>query len=581
MPHAIAPQRINKDPKRGTVLVTAIEEKVKWSPNQTYMRYPTPNWEVDGYRTLTYKQYGDSINKVAHWLDEKLGKATENDTVAYLGPNDLRYAVLWPAVVKTGRKLMVPDGRVTDDGLKTLLKATKAKIWISAEDDPTDPPTSISTSLKQIALPSVEWCLDALSHKHYPYEKTWVEAKWDEILIIHTSGTTGLPKPIYHTNGWHACFRERELSRIHFPRGTVYDAWIGKSVLSSCPPQWLGGMVHYVDFPVYNDTICIVPPADHTTFPPEIFKKLLRCNIVDGIKCPPHTIHQLYGEADTQQLLKELQFIVYLGAALGKHTEGMSMRVSLTNVLLDQKIGDDLVEHTPVVSLIGATETGKQVDLMPVNRKLWHTHDYVPENGSQMVRIEGTGVAADGSEDLHELVIDRPKDGEPTLFQHAFWNPQFYGVDRIETKELYAPIKDDDGRTRWIFSARKDDLTKLDWLTKFHAQDIEKTIQQHPGVSSVFVGGEGRPTPYVIIEPKNVGNEGEETSDLLDELYDSLSKSNGTHVEIRIPKETIFFTKPGKPLKRSFKQTLMRKDIEKDYHAEIEEVYSRLAKMKA
>ena len=105
-----APQRINNDPKRGTVLVTAIEQKVKWPPNETYLRYPTANWEVDGYRSFTYGQYGDSINKVAHWLDAQLGKATENDTVAYLGPNDLRYAVLWPALIKTGRKLYVRSG---------------------------------------------------------------------------------------------------------------------------------------------------------------------------------------------------------------------------------------------------------------------------------------------------------------------------------------------------------------------------------------------------------------------------------------------------------------------------------------
>jgi len=324
MPHITsAPQRANDDPKRGTVLVTAIEEKVQWSPNQTYMRYPMPNWEVDGYRTLTFAQYGDSINKVAHWLDEKLGKATENDTVAYLGPNDLRYAVLWPAMIKTGRKLLVLDGRVTDDGLNALLNATKANVWIYAEDDPKGPPASISPSLKQIPLPAVQWCLDASGHSHYPYEKTWDEAKWDEILIIHTSGTTGLPKPIYHTNGWHACFKERAISKRHFPRGITYDAWIGTNVLSSCPPQWLAGITQHVNFPVYHDTVCIIPPADSTAFPPGVFKKLLRFNTVDGILCPPHTVVQLYAEAETQQLLKELQYIVYAGAALGKRTSGI------------------------------------------------------------------------------------------------------------------------------------------------------------------------------------------------------------------------------------------------------------------
>lgn len=192
-----------------------------------------------------------------------------------------------------------------------------------------------------------------------------------------------------------------------------------------------------------------------------------------------------------------------------------------------------------------------------------------------MIRVKGTGAAADGSDDLYELVLDRPEDGEPNLWQHAFWNPQFKGLKTIETKELYAPIKDLDGRTRWVFSARKDDLIKLEWLAKFHAQDIEKMLQQHPSVSSVLVGGEGRPSPYVIVEPENGGMEDEAARFLLDELYEVLSKSKGTHVEIRIPKDNMIITKPGRPLKKSLKHTLRRKEIEKDYEAEIEKVYSR------
>lgn len=244
----------------------------------------------------------------------------------------------------------------------------------------------------------------------------------------------------------------------------------------------------------------------------------------------------------------------------------------------DQKIGDGLIEHTKVVSVIGSTETGKQAEFMPLDRKLWHTHNFVPETGREMVRIKGTGTEPDGSDDLYELVLRRPTDGEPNLWQAAFWNPQYKGHDIIETKELYKPITDIDGSTRWTFTTRKDDLTKLEWLAKFHAMDVEKTIQQHPNVSCVFVGGEGKPTPFVIVEPKHHDFVGEKAEALLSDLYKLLSK-NGNHAEIKIPKETIFVTKSGKPLKRSLKQTLMRKEIEKDYSVEIEEAYVRLSKV--
>lgn len=229
--------------------------------------------------------------------------------------------------------------------------------------------------------------------------------------------------------------------------------------------------------------------------------------------------------------------------------------------------------------IIGSTENGKQVDLMPMSKSLWYTHDFAPEGGARMVRIEGTGAAADGSEDLHELVIFRSEDREPTLWQAAFWNPALKDLEKIETSELYAPAKDIDGSPRWVFSARKDDLTKLEWLAKFHAKHLENIILEHPDVSGVLVGGEGRPYPYVIVEPRNSNIEGEKSEALLVELYQSLSDNN-SHAEIHIPKETILITKPDKPLKRTFKKTLMRKEIEKDYNEEIEEVYKRLAEVK-
>jgi acyl-CoA synthetase (AMP-forming)/AMP-acid ligase II len=87
------------------LFINVIEQKAKWLSNHTFMRYPSANWELDGYRTITWKQYADAINKIAHWLDAELGKSTDNETLAYLGPNDARYAIMLAAMVKTGRQV--------------------------------------------------------------------------------------------------------------------------------------------------------------------------------------------------------------------------------------------------------------------------------------------------------------------------------------------------------------------------------------------------------------------------------------------------------------------------------------------
>ncbi|KAF2191424.1 acetyl-CoA synthetase-like protein [Zopfia rhizophila CBS 207.26] len=489
-------------------LSSIIEKKAEWLPEHTFVRYPGPDWETNGYRTITWRQYADAINKAAYWLDGQLGKSTDNDTIAYIGPPDPRYSIILPAAIKTNRKLLIPDGRVTKEGVKSLINETKCTVWLDPHEN------------------------DSLTQE----------------LGIQD---TGLPKPIYHTNGYYSTMASFNLSsRIHWTRG-----------VAPCPPQWLGGLVAYIFFPVFLNTSSILP-TNVSGLPPALFKKILQRNPVDGICCPPHTIHQLYNDIETHPLLKSLQCIIYLGAAL------------------DQNIGDDLWEHTKLTSIIGSTENGPQLDLLPTDKRLWHTHDYVPENGYHMVHIPNSGPKQDGSGDFYELVLERQSDvnGDPSIYQCAFWNPMYNGLNTIETKELYAPVKDIDGRTRWVFSARKDDLTKLSWLAKFHAQDIEIRIKKHPDILNVFVGGEGRPAPFVIVEPKESVLDTKGAEALLDELYESVvAQANKADIkEIRIPKETVLVAKREKAFKMSGKQTFLRKEIEKDYMEEIEAAYERL-----
>lgn len=88
-------------------------------------------------------------------------------------------------------QLFIPDRRVTKDGLQSLIEATRCTAWVYAGDEAASLAKEVGAGLKLCTLPSLEWCLDSKGHKDYPYNKTFEEAKFDVILIIHTSGTTG------------------------------------------------------------------------------------------------------------------------------------------------------------------------------------------------------------------------------------------------------------------------------------------------------------------------------------------------------------------------------------------------------
>jgi acyl-CoA synthetase (AMP-forming)/AMP-acid ligase II len=98
------PENDLKEPQ-GQLVTHIIDEKAQWMPNNTVLRYGLEDWEESGYRTMTWKQYANAVNKVAYWLDSQLGKATTCDTIGYFGPNDPRYAILLPAVMKNERKV--------------------------------------------------------------------------------------------------------------------------------------------------------------------------------------------------------------------------------------------------------------------------------------------------------------------------------------------------------------------------------------------------------------------------------------------------------------------------------------------
>lgn len=336
-------------------------------------------------------------------------------------------------------------------------------------------------------------------------------------------------------------------------------------MIVACPMRWNAGLVMTNMFGIFDNACCVLPPPDVVGLPAEVFTKLLHWNRVEGLIATPHTVVELFGDQQTQESLKSLEFVTYLGAAL------------------DQAVGDVLCEHTRLNSVIGSTETGGRFSFNPRDRKLWYSYDFIPESFVRMVRLENSGSAMGGSDesDVYQMFVDRPPGGEPALFQCAFWNfKMFEDVDRIDTKELWKPVRDSDGSTRWQFVARSDDWVKLIWMAKFNAQDIETKILRYPGVKHVMVGGTGRAAPYVIIEAKDELLDSKDPEELLDDIYEStIVRVNAADAkEISIPRETVFLAQRDKPFKLNLKQLILRREVEKDYEEDIEAAYKKLEK---
>ena len=58
-----------------------------------------------GYRKISYRDLANAVNGAARWLQRMLGPGQDFETLAYMGPNELRSPALILGAVKAGYKV--------------------------------------------------------------------------------------------------------------------------------------------------------------------------------------------------------------------------------------------------------------------------------------------------------------------------------------------------------------------------------------------------------------------------------------------------------------------------------------------
>lgn len=84
------------------LIATLIDQRAQEEPHRPFWSIPHSSALADGFQNISYGQVARAINRAAWWIDENVGKSTTFETLAYMGPPDLRYAVLTVAAQKTG-----------------------------------------------------------------------------------------------------------------------------------------------------------------------------------------------------------------------------------------------------------------------------------------------------------------------------------------------------------------------------------------------------------------------------------------------------------------------------------------------
>lgn len=114
--------------------------------------------------------------------------------------------------------MLLVSPRNTIQGYTSLFEALQCKILIN----PPGPSLPIvdailnAYQLQVITSPGFEELVER-TYPHYPFRKTFAEARSEPLVVVHTSGTTSLPKPIIYTHDFAASYIQ--LSQLVPPAG--------------------------------------------------------------------------------------------------------------------------------------------------------------------------------------------------------------------------------------------------------------------------------------------------------------------------------------------------------------------------
>ena len=116
---------------------------------------------------------------------------------------------------------------------------------------------------KTLEIPSLDFLIDSDPSQvtSMPYCRTPEEGKSDPIFILHTSGSTGIPKPLFYTNEYVA--RVYNTQTLVPPEGyRSIDSELRKGTsLVTLLPFHIAGLVFTLIFPAFYESVPVYPIA--------------------------------------------------------------------------------------------------------------------------------------------------------------------------------------------------------------------------------------------------------------------------------------------------------------------------------
>ncbi|KAI0099721.1 putative NRPS-like enzyme [Nemania sp. FL0031] len=526
-----------------------VDRLARESPHIAYGLWPAlPTSYEAGFRPVTYSQLANVVNGLAWWLEQHLGPG-QGDVITYVGPNDVRLTGLLIAAIKTGHVVFFTSPRNSAAAHSALFGALKCRTLVTT--DPVPPPAlTILEAVKpqKLTLPSVDELLGRI-HQHYTCHKTYEKNAQEPIWAIHTSGSTGLPKPIVWTS--EAVTRHQNCGDNTPPEGVPsLDYFIrGKRVLSTLPPFHGAGLGQHLFYAIPFGSTVVAPAATPIPSAQGVVDALKQTPADVAILVPSVVAELAQNPALLDYVAANLKLILYCGGDL------------------PQAIGDRVAAKIPLRCQWGASEVGFAHQLWPseLGPKDWRYIRFHPCAGASFEKT---------LDDTYELVFRK----KPSLAssQAVFGVLGQQQLEEYRTRDLFEPhptVPD-----AWCWRARSDDIIVFLNGEKTNPVTMEQSIvAKNPEVTGALVVGAQRFEAALLIEPASTVKT-TSTADqaaLIERIWPSIHEANNiAPAHARVNKSMILIGDQSRPFIRTGKGTIQRVGSIAQYSVEFDKLYS-------
>ncbi|KAI9043969.1 putative NRPS-like enzyme [Aspergillus affinis] len=381
------------------------------------------------------------------------------------------------------------------------------------------------------AVDSMAWFLDANIGKNnlltnvdvpaYPYEKTFEEARNEPAFALHTSGSTGIPKPLIYTNEFVCRIYAAttlspldEMTRIdqHFLQGEWFPF---------LPAFHIAGIGFGLVLAMYSKSVPVLPLPGR----------------------PP----------STDAFLEAVKYGTFNWASSFLLSSMISAKTPLPSI---SSLASSRTSSTPAVP-------SHQPPLRIADPSFTETWQYLyihptaqPEFRQRM-------------DDLHELVLVRSTQNPEA--QPVF--AMFPGLDEYETRDLFSPHPT--LPNLWRHRGRRDDIIVFLNDEKTNPVTFEQQVSRHPDVRSALVAGNQRLEACLLIEPATMEALSDAAkADLIEAVWSAVEEANAQcPAHARVSKSKILVLDAAKPMLRAGKGTVQRAGTIQLYQDEIDALY--------